>query len=115
VNNNDFILESHNILTAKGSGTVDLPNQSINYVLKIRGLNIGDVSKYDLPIDVKGPLASPSITPNVGAVVQQVPGDVLKQQAEKLKSQFIPSGNNQGGSSQALAQQGQKLLKGLFK
>jgi AsmA protein len=104
VNNNDFTLES-NALTAKGMGTIDLPNQNIHYLLKIRALNAGELSHYEIPLNIKGSLKTPSMTPDFNSILQQVANQTLNQEINTLK---------EGKNQQALVEQGKKLLNGLF-
>jgi AsmA protein len=105
VDNKDMALKSA-VLSATGAGTVDLPQQTVNYRLA------GNVAGVTVPIQVTGPWSNLSYGPDAGALLK-TPGAALKGIEQTLTGPAAPSGGTQGGAPATTSKPGD-LLKGLF-
>ncbi len=74
--NTDLAMKSP-FLRVSGQGTVNLPPQTIHYRLvpsvvgTTKGQGGKDTSGLDIPLDITGPLANPSVTPDVSGMIQK--------------------------------------------
>lgn len=79
VNNPDLRVTSK-VFTGKGSGFIDLNTQTVDYLLKINVPNAGDVSRYDLPILLKGQPDQLKASLDTSHLAQQL----VKQEGQKF-------------------------------
>ncbi|HRK20086.1 MAG TPA: AsmA-like C-terminal region-containing protein, partial [Hyphomicrobiaceae bacterium] len=89
--NSDFRLKSP-ILSATGAGTINLPAESIDYLMKAK--IVGAVPGQDLavnltglevPLKISGPLEKPTVTPDLSGLLRD-PNQAAKAVQEALKS-----------------------------
>lgn len=74
--NNDLSLTSHDF-TVTGSGTVNLPANTLNYLL-----HVNDKQGNTIPLIVSGQLTSPSIKPDLSQVIKQTAEKQLKSKLQ---------------------------------
>jgi AsmA protein len=131
------------VMTVKGSGTIDLPDQALNLKVsptltleEAQGLDLAGLS---VPIIVRGPWANPKIYPDIAGILEnpQAAYDTLrrlvgegttaslKEKGEAIKEQVKSKVTDEIGkvlgdeaagqeAGEILEDQGQKLLKDLF-
>ena len=81
--NNDLKLNGVPI-AATGSGTVNLNDDMINYMLTTQYLgNAGGQAKFELPIIITGNLAHPNVKPNYNSLVKQTFEEEVKNKLEQ--------------------------------
>lgn len=131
------------ILSVSGGGLVDLPRQTLNLkvnpTLTLAAAQTVDLAGLAVPIIVKGPWSNPKIYPDIAGILdnpqaaydtlRKIVGEgttaSLKEKGEAIKEQVKGKvadeigkalGNDQAGEEigNAVEEQGQKLLKGLF-
>jgi len=80
--NNDLILKSP-LLRVEGAGTLDLPNQQINYKATAAlvkscegqgGKSFGELANYPIPVSITGPIDNPDVKPNLTSGIIQMLG-----------------------------------------
>jgi AsmA protein len=81
------------VLKVTGQGTVDLPQQSLNYRLSASILKATDDTSKDLlgtaiPVLVTGPLSSPSIRPDIEGLVREKAKQKIDEQKDKLEQKL---------------------------
>jgi AsmA protein len=115
--NNDLSLKSP-LLRVGGEGTVDLGQDSINYLVKASvvgttkgqgGRDVADLRGLTVPVRVSGPLAAPSYKLDFSAMAT----DAAKQQVEKAITERLLGGGakkDSGGGGGSL----RDSIKGLF-
>lgn len=127
--NHDLIIKSP-LLRVEGSGTLDLPNQQINYkatAALVRscqgqgGKSFSQLANYPIPVSITGSLNHPDVKPNLTAGLLQVLGKraageeprqpATQQSAQQAPSQISP--REQG--EQAVKDLLQKGLQDLFR
>jgi AsmA protein len=98
---NDDLLVELPFLQLTGKGIVDLPAAQVNYSVEARvfdkpelmaGISeaeLADFTKTVVPIKITGPLASPSVRPDIEAIFQQQVEGALEEQKEELKNRLI--------------------------
>lgn len=98
---NDDLLVELPFLQLTGNGIVDLPAAQVNYSVEARvfdkpelmaGISeaeLADFTKTVVPIKITGPIASPSVRPDIKAIFQQQVEGALEEQKEELKSRLI--------------------------
>lgn len=92
VTNKDFLMKAP-IVSAKGEGTVNLPNKTVNYRLSpivstnLKGQGADAASGLEIPLIIAGPWSNPSITPDLlGAVQNGLKNPAaLKQNIKNIK------------------------------
>ena len=97
LSNNDLSMKSP-ILRLAGKGTVNLPQQSLNYrlvptvvgTLKGQGDTKDGRTGLAIPLDITGPWSNPSITPDLAGMIQEGLKDpaALKQNIKDIGSQL---------------------------
>lgn len=131
------------VLSVSGGGLVDLPRQTLNLkvnpTLTLAAAQNIDLAGLAVPIIVKGPWANPKIYPDIAGILdnpqaaydtlRKIIGEgttaSLKEKGEAIKQQVKGKvadeigkalGDDQAGEAagNAIEEQGQKLLKGLF-
>jgi AsmA protein len=131
------------VLSVSGGGLVDLPRQTLNLkvnpTLTLAAAQNIDLAGLAVPIIVKGPWSNPKIYPDIAGILdnpqaaydtlRKIIGEgttaSLKEKGEAIKQQVKGKvadeigkalGNDQAGEEigNAVEEQGQKLLKGLF-
>jgi AsmA protein len=131
------------VLGVSGGGLVDLPRQALNLkvnpTLTLAAAQSIDLAGLAVPIIVKGPWSNPKIYPDIAGILdnpqaaydtlRKIIGEgttaSLKEKGEAIKQQVKGKvadeigkalGNDQAGEEigNAVEEQGQKLLKGLF-
>ncbi|MEJ0009530.1 MAG: AsmA family protein [Alphaproteobacteria bacterium] len=95
-------------LRASGKGTVNLLSETIDYRLTpsvvetSKGQGGAAKTGFEIPLDIRGPLANPSIVPDAGALIQQAPALLKKVNGNTVKGML-------GSGSKGVS----GLLKGL--
>ena len=125
--NNDLTLKSP-LLRVGGEGTIDLGQDSINYLVKASivgttkgqgGREVGDLRGLTVPVRATGPLAAPSYQLDFGAMVTEA----AKQQVEKvITDRLLGSGGpKKDGTSAGAGKEGGRSgsvlrdsIKGVF-
>jgi len=131
------------VLSVSGGGLVDLPRQTLNLkvnpTLTLAAAQTVDLAGLAVPIIVKGPWVNPKIYPDIAGILdnpqaaydtlRKIIGEgttaSLKEKGEAIKQQVKGKvadeigkalGDDQAGEAagDAIEEQGQKLLKGLF-
>ncbi len=105
--NNDLILKSP-LLRVEGAGTLDLPNQQINYKATAAlvkscegqgGKGFSELANYPIPVTITGPLDNPDVKPNLTAGIIQMLGKraageekppATQQPQQQLQDRLIP-------------------------
>lgn len=112
---NDDLLAELPFLQITGNGTVDLAAGQIDYSLQARVLEqpefvdaaseaeLNDFTEAIIPLKVTGPLADPSIQPDIAAMLQAEAKRALEKEADKLTKKLL--GDLLGGSGQATGDQ----------
>ena len=112
---NDDLLAELPFLQITGNGTVDLAAGQIDYSLQARVLEqpefvdaaseaeLNDFTEAIIPLKVTGPLADPSIQPDIAAMLQAEAKRALQKEADKLTKKLL--GDLLGGSGQATGDQ----------
>lgn len=81
------------LLGATGEGTVSLPDQQIDYVVRPKitaaGTNGQEDASLEIPINIKGHWANPTITPDLNVVVKNPSAAInaIKKFGERFKGQ----------------------------
>lgn len=98
---NDDLIIKLPFLQLTGSGIVDLPAAQVNYSMQARifdnpelrsGISEAELADFTgtvVPVKITGPLSSPSIRPDIGAVFRQQVEGALEEQKEKLKNRLL--------------------------
>lgn len=131
------------VLSVSGGGIVDLPRQALNLkvspTLTLAAAQSPDLAGLAVPVIVKGPWANPKVYPDIAGILEnpeaaydtlrQLVGEgttaSLKEKGAAIKDQVKGKvadeigkalGDPQAGeeAGNAIEEQGQKLLKGLF-
>lgn len=131
------------VLSVSGGGLVDLPRQTLNLkvspTLTLAAAQNIDLAGLAVPIIVKGPWANPKIYPDIAGILDnpqaaydtlrkivgegttaslKEKGEALKQQVKGKVADEIGKALGDDGAGKAVGdaidEQGQKLLKGLF-
>lgn len=92
VSNSDLAMKSP-ALRVSGKGTVDLPRRQLNYRLvpsivdTMKGQGGKERTGLDVPIDIRGSVDNPSVTPDLAGMVQKQLEDpaALKQSIKDIK------------------------------
>ena len=112
---NDDLLAELPFLQITGNGIVDLAAGQIDYSMQARVLEqpefvdaaseaeLNDFTEAIIPLKVTGPLADPSIQPDIAAMLQAEAKRALEKEADKLKKKLL--GDLLGGSGQATGDQ----------
>ena len=105
--NNDLLLKSP-LLRVEGAGTLDLPNQQLNYKATAAlvkscegqgGKSFGELANYPIPVTINGPLDKLDVKPNFTAGIIQILGKraageekppAAQQPQQQLKDRIIP-------------------------
>jgi AsmA protein len=107
---NDDLLAELPFLQVTGDGTVDLVKAAIDYSLQARVLErpefadaaspteLNDLTQAVIPLTVTGPLASPSIRPDVDGMLKAEAKKVVDEKADELKEKVL--GKILGGKGQ---------------
>jgi AsmA protein len=108
---NDDLLAELPFLQITGNGIVDLAAGQIDYSMQARVLEqpefvdaaseaeLNDFTEAIIPLKVTGPLADPSIQPDIAAMLQAEAKRALEKEADKLTKKLL--GDLLGGSGQA--------------
>jgi AsmA protein len=122
--NNDLSLKSP-LLRVGGEGTIDLGQDSINYLVMASivgtskgqgGRDVGDLRGLTIPVRATGPLAAPSYKLDFGAMATEA----VKQQVEKAVTDRLFGGSgakkdgSSGGSGKDATRGLRDGIKGLF-
>ncbi|MGF1649938.1 MAG: AsmA family protein [Hyphomicrobiaceae bacterium] len=123
------------LVRATGAGSIDLPERKIDYrarprlVASLSGQGSAqDLRGIEIPLRVRGPLASPSVTPDIGGalgsaeqignVVTQFggDGDKAREAVDGLKRQFDerPAGEVVDDLLRDDGREAKRLLRGIF-
>ena len=98
---NDDLLISLPFLQLTGSGFVDLPAGQVDYSVEasvfddpqlmsgISEAELADFTKTVIPVKITGPLASPSVRPDIEAVFRQQVEGALEEKKEELKRRLF--------------------------
>jgi len=112
---NDDLLAELPFLQITGNGIVDLAAGQIDYSMQARVLEqpefvdaaseaeLNDFTEAIIPLKVTGPLADPSIQPDIEAMLRAEAKRALEKEADKLKKKLL--GDLLGGSGQATGDQ----------
>jgi AsmA protein len=112
---NDDLLAELPFLQITGNGIVDLAAGQIDYSMQARVLEqpefvdaaseaeLNDFTEAVIPLKVTGPLADPSIQPDIAAMLQAEAKRALEKEADKLTKKLL--GDLLGGSGQATGDQ----------
>lgn len=112
---NDDLLAELPFLQITGNGIVDLAAGQIDYSMQARVLEqpefvdaaseaeLNDFTEAIIPLKVTGPLADPSIQPDIAAMLQAEAKRALEKEADKLTKKLL--GDLLGGSGQATGDQ----------
>ena len=112
---NDDLLAELPFLQITGNGIVDLAAGQIDYSMQARVLEqpefvdaaseaeLNDFTEAVIPLKVTGPLADPSIQPDIEAMLLAEAKRALEKEADKLTKKLL--GDLLGGSGQATADQ----------
>jgi AsmA protein len=125
--NNDLKLLSPLIRVA-GAGTVDLPNQTLNYRVEpklaatLEGQGGSEAKGIEVPVIVEGPWASPRFRPDLASIIKNVPQtlDTIKglkgDGGKELLNNLLGGGNSssEGTSDEQKKQSPEDALKSLF-
>jgi AsmA protein len=125
VTNEDLNVKSP-LLRVQGTGNVDLPQDRIDYLVNAElvaacegqtGAGAEQLVGVPLPIRAKGALAEPKLSPDWGALGQQLAQSEVKSKAEALIKDKIPlpsTGEDSGSAADAVGGALKKGLKDLF-
>ncbi len=98
---NDDLLAELPFLQLTGNGTVDLVEGQVDYSMQARVLEqpefidaaneteLADFSKAVIPLRISGPLASPSIRPDIEAMLRAELRRAVEKQGEAIKKRLI--------------------------
>jgi len=98
---NDDLLIELPFIRLTGGGIVDLPAAEVNYAVEARVLDnpelgagmtaaeLKDFTKTVVPVRITGPLASPSVRPDIEAVFRQQVEGAIEEEKEKLKNRLM--------------------------
>jgi AsmA protein len=113
VDNRDLLMMSP-LMRVNGAGTVDLPKEGVDYLLKAtivaslkgqEGEPLSDLAGLTVPVRITGTLANPAFQLDIGSLLRDKGIQELKEKAtEKLFKGKKPGGIDPG-----------KILEGLFK
>lgn len=120
--NDDLSLRSP-FLRVTGSGDVDIPASSLDYLVKASlvntstgqgGKTLSDVGSVTVPVQISGPMDGLKYRLDTRALIEGQAKDALKRQLEKRlggdkDGKAAPEGDKRGGSI------GEQLLRGLIK
>jgi len=107
---NDDLLAELPFLRLTGNGTVNLVEGQVDYSLQARVLEqpefvdsaseteLSDFTEAVIPLKITGPLASPSIKPDIGAMLKAEVKRAVEKKGEELKKRLL--GDLLGGSEQ---------------
>jgi AsmA protein len=130
---NDDLLIELPFLRLTGSGTVDLPAAQVNYTVEARVFDnperksgmteaeFADFSRTVVLVRITGPLASPTVRPDIEAVFRQQVEGAIQKQVDKLKDRFLNrllGGEEQSGDDEPAPQDedlGEQLRNKLLK
>lgn len=100
--NNDFLAELP-FLRLSGAGSINFVEASLDYAMEARVLGspefagtvtageLKDFTSAVIPLKVSGQLASPSITPDVDALIRQQVEKKIRKETKKLKDRLLKS------------------------
>jgi len=109
---NDDLLAELPFLQMTGNGTVDLAEGQVNYSMQARVLEqpefadpaseteLNDFTEAVIPLSITGPLADPSIRPDIEAMLRAEVKRAVEKEGEKLKKRLLDK--LIGGSGQAV-------------
>jgi AsmA protein len=98
--NNDLLIKLP-FLQLTGNGIVDLPAAQVNYSVEARVFDrpelmagvsdaeLADFAKTVVPVKITGPLASPSVRPDIEAVFRQQVEGAIEEKTEELKNRLF--------------------------
>jgi len=98
--NDDFIAELP-FLQLNGAGMVDLRTTEMDYSLEVRVFDrpesmsgateaeLADFAETVVPIKITGPMASPSVRPDIEGIFRARVEEVIEEQKEDLKNQLL--------------------------
>jgi len=104
VTNHDLQVQT-GAVNATGQGSINLPNQSIDYTLYLMAVNSSSLKGQKIPFRISGQFSNLNYQLDIAALVAAVAKQQAQNQLNKLAQDKL------GGS---LGPQGQKLLSGLF-
>ncbi len=118
---NDDLLVELPFLRMTGNGTVDLAEGQVDYSMRARVLEqpefvdpaseteLADFTKAVIPLRITGPLADPSIRPDIEAMLRAEIKRAVEKEGEKLKKQLIEEligGGSQATEDEAAGEEG---------
>ncbi len=121
VSNNDLSLKSP-LLRVNGEGTVNLPAESIDYLVKTvivgslegqGGKGLAELKGIPIPVRVTGTFSDPKYAPDLQAALAEGAKQKAKEEIQKKVEEEIGK-KLEGGLKEQVGEQVQDKLKGLF-
>ena len=120
LSSDDLLMQSP-LLRSTGEGTFNLPDESVDYVLKPvllgdLGQSLGDLSGVPIPVKLSGNLYEPDIRVDIVAALAASQKEVITRKADEYIGKLIGGNEETGaeGESDETTDVASSLLKGLL-